>query len=126
MSHSVILPTGSVRQLDRRAEPDEQITQAEVESSEKLSRRLTDMKRVEARLERAWNPRTIDFRDVPVTSGTPVRFEHGFGGRVNWWSVDWQAAGAPNFRRHADTTNDTLVLDVGTTGTVTMRLEEAG
>ena len=126
MSHSVILPTGSVRQLDRRAEPDERVTELEVTSAEKLARRLTDMQRVERRLDGAWTPKVIDFHDVPVTSGTPVRFEHGFGGRVNWWPVDWVAAGAPNFRRHADTTNDVLVLDVGTTGVVTMRLEEAG
>ncbi len=128
MSHAVIDSTSRVRQLDAQPEPDEQVTTAEVASGEKLSRLLIRILSNVAKLLRAWRPRIVDHRDrvVDATGSTLYRFPHGFGGRVNWWVIDWQGAAGESLARHSTSDNNTLVLVSYVAGTVSVRLEEAG
>ncbi len=124
---AVVEQSGRMRPLDRPAEPEEQVTEPDVADDAKLSRYVMRLLRDVARLRRRWWPRRIDFRDLTVTAAGTVRLGHGFGGRVNYWVLCWESAGSTyNFRRNAATDNNTLVLDVGTTGTGTIRVEEAG
>lgn len=91
-------------------------------------KRLSDLlERVVQAIEKlarvAPRPR-IDFEDVACTSGTDVRLEHRFNGRVRWYLIDWAGSAGPNLRK--DTTNTTanvLVLDCGQSGTATIRVE---
>lgn len=118
----------SVKQLDRRAEPDEQVTEEQVKDSSRLGRLLMTMLRDIALLKRRWAPRRMDFEDVVVdgTATTKYRLTHKFGGRVRWWPVDWLYPSASGLAKHSDTDNDTLVLVSYVAGTVTIRVEEAG
>lgn len=129
MSHAVIPPAGPPRQLDRQPEPDEQVTEYEVKDASKLARLFTRVLRDVAEIRRRWAPRVVDHRDVAVdaTGSTVYRFPHGFGGRVNWWPVDFVGGtyGAALIR-HESTDNDTLCLVSNEAGTVTIRIEEAG
>jgi hypothetical protein len=127
MSHAVVNAQGKVKQLDQAVEPDEVVTEDDVKDASKLSRLNGRLLKGLALLRRAWAPRVIDFQDVPCTAGTPIRLPHGFGGRVNYWVLSWRAlANAPNFMVNATTDNNTLVLDVGVSGTGTIRVEAAG
>ncbi len=129
MTAAIIPLYGNTRQLDRRAEPREQIAEQEVQVPERLARRLTEQDRRIAGLERRWNARVLDFEDRTVddTGATKYRLEHRFGGRVRYWVVDWSGGtDAPNLLRHADTDNNTLVLTSTVAGVATIRVEEAG
>lgn len=121
---------GRVRQLDRRAEPDEQVQEDEVKDPPRLVRLIMRMLRDIALLKRRWRPRRIDFEDVRVTGGggDTFRFAHGFGGRVRWWVVDWQSTSAepPGFDRDVSSDDNTLALVSYAAGIVTIRVEEAG
>ena len=127
---SAIIPrSGPVRQLDRKAEPDEQVTTEQAKDPERVSRLLMSILRDLAQLKRRWAPRRIDFEDRTVdATGTALhRFSHNFAGRVRWWVVDWQASsGAPSLRRHASSDENTLVLVSSVAGTASIRVEEAG
>lgn len=120
--------SGSIRQLDRRAEPDEQVLEEHVQDPPRLVRLLMGLLRDVARLKRSWRPRRIDFEDraVDATGTTKYRFAHGLDGRVRWYVVDWQGAAGPQLSRHADTTDGALVLVSHVAGTATIRVEEAG
>ncbi len=120
---------GPVKQLDRRAEPEEQITEDQATEPPRVARLLMSLLRDVATLKRRWWPRRLDFEDraVDSTGTTLYRFEHRLGGRVRWWVVDWQSSvGSPWLNRDATTSNDVLVLVSLVSGTATIRIEEAG
>lgn len=73
----------------------------------------------------------IDFLDLVVqTGGKTYQLHHGFGGRVNWWIVDFQingAAAAPIIEKWpALTDNDNLGLWSDTDSIVTIRVAPVG
>ena len=120
-----------VRQLDAKPEPDEQVTEEQVQEPPRLARLLMSLLRDVATLKRRWAPRRIDFEDRAVdgSGATKYRFTHGFGGRVRYWAVEWVGdplTGGPCLERDADSTNDVLVLTSRSAGTATIRVEEAG
>lgn len=125
---AVIKSDGKLRQLDRAAQPPEQVTEEQVKDPERLSRLLMTMLRDLVTLKRRWWPQFIDFEDTAVDGAgtTKYRFAHRMGKRVRWWPVDWTGATAgPRLVRHTDTDKDTLVLVSYTAGTLTLRVEEA-
>lgn len=129
MSHAVVDSASRVRQLDRQPEPDEQVTQSEVASTEKLSRLLMRILRDVAKLLRIWRPRVVDHRDVTVdaTGSTVYRFPHGFGTRVNWWPVSFRGGSyGPALMEDPSTDDNTLCLVSNEAGVVSIRIEEAG
>jgi hypothetical protein len=126
---AVIKTDGKLRQLDKTAEPPDQVTEEQVQDSKRLSRLLMSMLRDVVTLKRRWWPTFIDFEDVTVdgTGTTKYRFAHRLGKRVRWWPVDWTGATAgPRLVRHTDSDDRTLVLVSYTAGTLTLRTEEAG
>lgn len=126
---SAIVASGQTRQLDRQAEPDEQVTPEYVADQERMARLLMRILRDLALMKRRFWPRRADHEDrvVDGTGTTKYRFPHGYNGRIRWFPVDWSGATAgPRLVRHADTDNNTLVLVSYTAGTVTLRVEEAG
>lgn len=121
--------TGAVYQLDRRAEPDEVFTEEDAADARKLSRLLMRLLRDVTTLKRRFAPRRTDFEDRAVVSGTPLRLPHNFDARVRWWIVDWAPTtpgAAPNFTKTNASDTRTLVLSVGASGTVSVRVEVAG
>lgn len=124
-----VLASGAVKQLGGRAEPDQQISEADAQDPKKLSRLLTGILKDLAALKRRHAPRSIDFEDVAFTASGTKPLRHAFDGRVRWWVVDWKPASAGvvcALERHASSTSSTLVLYAGNTGTATIRVEEAG
>lgn len=124
-----IAATGKVHQLDRPAEPDELVTEEDVKDPSKLARLLGRMLRDIASVQRRFFPRRVDFEDRTVTSGDVMRLNHGFKARVRYWVVDWRPVTPGDvaaFERNAGTDASTLLLDVGNSGTVTVRVEVAG
>lgn len=120
---------GEVKQLDRKAEPIEQVTEEQVQDSPRLARLLMGLLRDVADLKRRWSPRRIDFEDrvVDGTATTKYRFAHGLDGRVRWSVVGWKDAVAGHgLVQHEDTDDGTLVLISYVAGTVTVRVEIAG
>lgn len=120
---------GRVYQLDRAAEPDEIITEEDVKDAGKLARLLVRVLRDLADIKRRFFPRRIDFEDRAVVSGDVLRLPHGFGARVRYWVVDWRPTtpgDIPVFDRNAGTNASTLMVNVGNSGTVTVRVESAG
>ncbi len=126
MSHAV-LQAGKVRQLDRRVEPDEQLTEEDLEPA-RLTRRLMAILRDIARLLRMWRPQVIDHWDVEVdgTGTTVYRLPHGFDGRVNWWVIDATAGAQVGIEKDPSSDDNTLCLISTVAGTVSVRIEEAG
>jgi hypothetical protein len=121
--------SGVVRQLDRPASPDEVMSEVDAQNAVKLARVLLRILKDVATLKRRWWPDRIDFEDFPVsTAGATVTLNHGLGGRVRWWLVDWESSGttAPILKRTSATTNDSLVLASYVAGTATIRVEAAG
>lgn len=128
MSAIVSILTGKVRQLDRRAEPDEVLTAKDAADTERLARLLVRIMSDVASLRRRFVPKRIDFEDLTVdaTGTAKFRLEHRFGGAVRFWVIGWDGAAAHNVRQHADTTKDVLVLTSTSAGKATVRVEEAG
>lgn len=130
MSAARIDSDGGVTILDGRAEPDEIITEGDVQDPAKLARRLAEVSKSIADLRRAFVPSVRDYEDIPVsTAGAVVQLEHRFGGRVRWYLVGWQSAGtaAPILKEETSlTTNDTLALMSYVAGTACIRVESAG
>lgn len=134
----VPLAPAPLRQLDGKREPDELITPERLDDKPRVARWLTQLLRDVESLKRRWAPRRIDHEDrkVDATGGdglnaTKFRFAHGFGGRVRWWVTDWQGVAAPALVLDTATSGtgtdaNTLVLRSYVTGTVTIRIEEAG
>ncbi len=126
---AIVTSDGKTRQLDRQAEPEEQVTPEQVQDPERLARGLMGMLRELAKLRRRFHPRRIDFEDraVDATGTTKYRFPHTFGGRVRWSVVGWKSASAgPQLVEHSDTSSTMLVLVSYVAGTATVRVEEAG
>ena len=120
---------GPIRQLDKRAEPDELLTEEQANDPKRVARLLLSMLRDVAQLKRRWLPRRIDFEDriVDATGTIVYRLQHGFGGRVRWWVVDWTgASNESRLVRHSSSTDNTLALVSYTVGIATIRIEEAG
>lgn len=127
---STVYPkNGKARQLDQLAQPDEQVTEEQVQDPRRLSRLLMSLVRDVARAKRRWWPRFVEHEDrtVDATGTTLHRFAHRLDSRVRWWPVDWTGATAgPRLVRHSSSDKDTLVLVSYTSGTLTLRIEEAG
>lgn len=126
---ALIPAVGRVRQLDKQTEPDELVTPEDVQDPNKLAQLLVRILRDVAVMKRRFWPRRIDFEDKAVTSGDVMRLNHGFGGRVRYWVVDWRPTtpgDAALFEYDASTDDKTLCVAVGNSGKVTMRVESAG
>lgn len=124
-----ITSSGKVYQLDRAAEPEEVVTEADAKDTTKLSRLLMRILKDVATLKRRFVPRRIDFEDREVLSGDIIRLDHDFRSRVRWWVVDWDADTPGDidlFVWQSTSTTRTLVLLASNSGTVTIRVEEAG
>lgn len=125
--------TGTVRQLDRRPEPDEQVTEEQAQEPARVARALMTLLRDVAALKRRWWPQRIDYEDI-VSTGTSVtpmtmRLAHGFGAPVRWYVVRSRSAGTVTVPLINETTasdSNTLVLDIYYEATLTIRVEEAG
>lgn len=129
MSSARIDFDGNMHALDRKVEPAEVFSEEDAKDAGKLARAVQRLLRSTTDLARIYEPQRVDFEDRDVTSGTPLRLEHAFGGRVRWWIVDWQPTTPGDvaiFERSTDADDATLILDVGNSGTVTVRVEEAG
>lgn len=128
MPAAIITAAGKVVQLDARAQPDQQITEREVQDPATLAQLLTSMLADLTAARRAWQPRVLYFRDVVVdaTGTTKYPFPHRFAGRVNYEVAAWSGAAAPNLRSDSSTDADTLYLTSTSAGTATIRVEEAG
>lgn len=126
MSHAVV-QVDRVRQLDRVQEPDEHLTEEDLEPA-RLTRRLMAMLRDLKLLSRLWRPRVVDHWDIEVDgSGTTVyRLPHGFGVRVNWWVVDATAGAQAGIEKDPSSDSNTLCLIATVAGTVSVRIEESG
>lgn len=128
---AIINRSGAVRQLDKQGEPPERVTPEQWADAPRMTRLMTDVLRQLVVLQRRFWPLRLDYEDVAVddTGTTVYRFPHGFGGRVRWWVVDWQANGSlfdHSLSKHSSSNDDTLALVSFTPGTMTLRIEEAG
>lgn len=131
---SAIVPAyGPIRQLDKRVEPDEQITEDQAGDVSRLARLLTRILRDVAELKRRWFPRRIDYEGIVSTgsSGAPQtkQFAHGFGGQVRWWVIDCDGVGSvtlPLVMRTNTDDKNTLTLAFYFPGNFAIRVEEAG
>lgn len=129
MSHARF-ENGRMVQLDRKAEPRQAVTVADVQDPERLARLLNELRDgVDAERSR-FKPRKIDFVDIPVDNSgdSTVRLAHHFGGRVWWYVIAWKGASFSPFLVGPSTlsTDNVLVLGSLVTGTATIRVEEAG
>lgn len=125
---SAVVTSSRARQLDARSVPPEQVTEEQVGSTKRLAELLGRLLVAVTELRRAWDPNRVDFEDWAVTAGTAFDLEHRIGGRVRWWVVDWVPAATGDvaiFERTA-ATDTTLTLLPQNTGTVTIRVEDAG
>lgn len=127
--------SGNKRRLDRPAEPDENLSESDLESPSKVVQLFLRLLRDVATLRRRWWPRRIDLEDRVVGNlgnAEPIRFPHGLDGRVRWWVVDWLPAVTGNtyILERAEgqglSDNNTLVLYSSEEGEITLRIEEAG
>jgi hypothetical protein len=126
---AIVEADGRIRQLDRPAMPDESITEADVQDPSKLVRLVLRLLKDIALLKRRFWPKRLDFEDIECVAGETIRLEHGFGGRVRWWQVEWTGTGVGTFggfEQTAATDRNTLVLLVVDNGTATVRVEQAG
>lgn len=127
---AVVDSAGNVRQLDRKGESGEQVTEEQATNPSRLARALSSLLSDVAKLRSRFYPKRVDFEDHTFEASafaTAHRFAHGFNGRVRWWLVDWTASVAPAVVRSSSLSDDnTLVLLCNAVGTATVRIEEAG
>lgn len=124
---------GTVRPLDRPAQPVEGLAEKDVRETSLLLKWLLNVLRRLAGLERRWSPRRVDFEGVRSTGTTgaavTLELQHNIGGEVRWWVVDVQSPGAITtpfvYRINAGDPN-VLSLRCYYTATLTVRVEEAG
>lgn len=124
-----IAASGKVTQLDRPAEPDEMVTEEDVQDASKLARLLMRILKALALIQRRFFPRRLTFTNRTVAAGDTLRLSHRFGVEVEYWVVKWRPASptdSPVFDYSTDSDADTLVLDVGNAGTVSIRIESGG
>lgn len=122
---------GSSLQLDRRPEPDEQVTPEQISDPSRMTRLLMRLLRDVAILRRRWWPRHIDFEIAPDGDSMPTasvhRLSHRFGGPVRFWLVDAKSSGPVSPPIRVDTSDENiLVLNAYFTGSAVVRVEEAG
>lgn len=121
--------SGKVYQLDRAAEPDEVVSAEDAQDAGKLARLLMRLLKDVADIKRRFFPRRITFANRVVTSGDTLRLHHKFGVAVEYWPVKWRPdtpGDVPMFDFSTDTDADVLVLTVGNSGTVSIRVESGG
>lgn len=121
--------SGKVYPLDRPAEPEEIVSEEDAADTGKLARLLMRLLRDAADVRRRFFPRRITFANRVVVSGDTMRLHHKFGVAVEYWPVKWRPAtpgDVPVFDYSTDTDANTLVLDVGNSGTVSIRIESGG
>lgn len=130
---AVVEADGTVRQLDRRPEPDENVTEQSVRNPLLLTRFILRLFRDVSTMKRKWMPRHIDFRGVVSTASAlspeTVYLDHNLGGPVVWWFVRVQDIGTGSLKLAEETTETTenrLALKFFFDATVTVRVEEAG
>lgn len=129
MSALVDVGNNTGRQLDRKAQPDEQVTEADVASPAKLARLLTRILADITAIRRKFVRRNVTFTNLAVdaTGTVKYRLPHRFRGAVDWFVVGWRnAVGGPDLVEHEDTDENTLVLVSNEVGTATIRVEERG
>ncbi|MGL4444257.1 MAG: hypothetical protein ACRCU1_11565 [Alsobacter sp.] len=127
---SAVIPrNANTRQLDRQAEPAEQVRPEDVQDPTRLARVVMRLLRDVAVLKRRFWPEFLEHEDVVFdgTGTTVYRLPHGFSQRVRWWVTDWSGATAgPRLVRHASADLSTLALVSYTAGTGTIRITGAG
>ncbi len=126
-----IFPTNGAkkRELERSAEPDDQITPEQLQDESRMQRLWMRVLRDLKSLLRRWSPDIIEYEDFPFNAGgtTLYRFDHGLGGRIRWYVVDWHTATDPaSLVRDDATTSEVLVLRSYPDGTGTIRIERSG
>ncbi len=130
MSAGRLTADGKLTRLDARAGAPEVLTKKDVEDTDNLATVLNDLRADVAEERSNFRPSRLDFEDFPVSGGGfALRLNHGFGGRVRWYVVDWQSSGtsAPILKNDTTQTDmTTLVLLSYVAGTVTVRVEAAG
>lgn len=119
---------GPTQQLDTRPEPEEQVTEEQVQDPSRLARFLMTLLRDVATLKRRFIPTFIDFEDITVdaTGLTRYRFSHNFGGRVRWYVIDWAGGAGPAMLFDGTSDDNTLVLVSVSAGIASIRVEKAG
>lgn len=127
---AIVPPNGTKpRQLDRQAEPEEQVRPEDVKDADKLARLLMRLLRDVARMRRRFLPEYLEHEDrvFDATGTTVYRLPHNLNARVRWWVTDWSGATAgPRLVRHSSTDANTLCLTSYTAGTGTIRIQGAG
>jgi len=131
---------GTVKQLDRRPEPDEHVTSDTVQDKVRLSKFLLQLFREVSALKRRWAPNRIDFRKTVTGSGSAphtVLLQHNFAGPVVWWVAKATNATTdvtglsttaimPLVVEQPSSTDTTLYLKFYYSAVVTIRVEESG
>lgn len=119
---------GPTQQLDTRPEPEEQVTEEQVQDPARLARLLMTLLRDVVTLKRWFTPTFIDFEDITVDALglTRYRFPHSFGGRVRWYVIDWAGGAGPAMLRDGTSDDNTLVLVSVSAGIASIRVEKAG
>ena len=124
-----VTSAGVVKRLDLELEAPSPIDERDVAEPGRLARMLLDIVRDLRKLTGLWRPRRIDFEGrALLDDGTTLyRFEHRFASNVRWWAVDWTSDdGGVDIVKDAASDTNTLVLRSYCTGTITLRVEEAG
>lgn len=126
---AVVPKNGRARQLERPAQPDEQLTEADVADASKLTRALMRILKDVASLMRRWWPETIEYEDISCgAGGARLQFPHNFGGAARYVVRSWHSPAAPSPSLQIDASSDgrTLVLRSYTAGTATIQVVQGG
>lgn len=125
---AVVSAHGTLRPLDSKAGPAEQLTDKLATDPMQMAQTVASIRADLAALKRRWWPQSVTHLDRAVdATGTVVhRFAHGFGGRVAWWPTDWTGAAGPQLARHASSDANTLAIVSFVAGTLSLRIEEVG
>ncbi len=141
MSAVVTMLDGKVRQLDRPRGADEVVSPTDAEDTTKLARLLTRLLAEVGALRRRFAPRRLTFRNIEATGDydapQTVVLTHLFGGQVEWEIVNVRDVVATTlsvdfnpvhimFAQESANEASQLTLLVYFTGTVAIRVEEAG
>jgi hypothetical protein len=129
MSAIVDVDNNTGRQLDSKAQPDEQVSESDVQDPSKLARLLTRILSLLAGLLRSHKPRRTLFVNMTVdaTGTTVYRLPHKFGGAVTWTVAGWRdGATGWGLVEESSTDKDTLCLVSFVAGNVDILVEERG
>lgn len=95
MSAARIDTAGRVTVLDGRAEPDETVTEQDVQDAPKLAKLLARLLQNVASLRRTFSPRRIAYEVAAGSAGALTQLAHNFVGRVRWHVSGWQTTATP-------------------------------